>query len=96
MNLRTSTLEKSKDKKEMLETSLKIIGNCVNDKGLYERNVNKLTTLIFDMQCDKILVEEELMIKIIDFFRKLLDPYYLTYEEQQEIVGKIMKKIRES
>ena len=89
-------LEKSKDKKEMLETSLKIIGNCVNDKGLYERNVNKLTTLIFDMQCDKILVEEELMIKIIDFFRKLLDPYYLTYEEQQEIVGKIMKKIRES
>lgn len=42
-------LEKSKDKKEMLETSLKIIGNCVNDKGLYERNVNKLTTLIFDM-----------------------------------------------
>ena len=36
------------------------------------------------------------MIKIIDFFRKLLDPYYLTYEEQQEIVGKIMKKIRES
>lgn len=42
-------LEKSKDQKEMLETSLKIIGNCVNDKGLYERNVNKMTTLIFDM-----------------------------------------------
>lgn len=42
-------LEKSKDKKEMLETSLKIIGNCVNDQGLYQRNVNKLTTLIFDM-----------------------------------------------
>jgi len=42
-------LEKSKDQKEMLETSLKIIGNCVNDKSLYNRNVNKLTTLIFDM-----------------------------------------------
>ena len=36
------------------------------------------------------------MIKIMDFLRKLFDPYYLTYEEQQEIVGKIMEKIRES
>lgn len=36
------------------------------------------------------------MIKIINFFKKLLDPYYLTDEEQQEIVGKIIEKIRMS
>lgn len=42
-------LEKSKDKKEMLDTALKIIGNCVNDKTLYQRNASKLDNLIFDM-----------------------------------------------
>lgn len=42
-------LEKSKDQKEVLETALKIIGNCVNDKSLYQRNISKFDTLIFDM-----------------------------------------------
>lgn len=36
------------------------------------------------------------MIKIMDFLRKLFDPEYLTEEEQQIIVGKIIEKIRAS
>jgi len=34
--------------------------------------------------------------KIFNFLKRLLDPYYLTYEEQQEVVKKIIKKIKES
>ena len=36
------------------------------------------------------------MIKIMDFLRKLFDPEYLTEEEQQMVVGKIIEKIRAS
>lgn len=36
------------------------------------------------------------MMKIIEFFRRLFDPNYLTEEEQQVIVGKIIEKIRAS
>lgn len=36
------------------------------------------------------------MTKIINFFRKLFDPEYLTEEEQSEILGKIIKKIKEN
>lgn len=40
-------LEKSKDKDEMLDVCLKIIGNCVSDKRLYERNALKFKQLAF-------------------------------------------------
>lgn len=35
-------LEKTTDKDKMIELCLKIIGNCVNDQGLYERNIGKI------------------------------------------------------
>lgn len=31
-------LEKSQDRDEMLDACLKIVGNCLNDKSLYNRN----------------------------------------------------------
>lgn len=34
-------LEKSRNEKEMLDTCLKIVANCVGDKSLYERNIKK-------------------------------------------------------
>lgn len=42
-NRRTNTellikLEKSNNRDEMLDTCLKIVGNCLNDKSLYDRN----------------------------------------------------------
>ena len=36
------------------------------------------------------------MMKIMDFLKKLFNPEYLTEEEQQIIVGKIIEKIRSS
>ena len=36
------------------------------------------------------------MIKIINFLRKILDPNYLTEEEQQIVVERIIEKIRAS
>ena len=40
-------MEKSKSKEEMLDTCLQIIGNCVNDKSLYQRNRYKAKQLDF-------------------------------------------------
>ena len=40
-------LEKSKDKDEMLDVCLKIIGNCVSDDSLYRRNALKFKQLAF-------------------------------------------------
>lgn len=40
-------LEKSFDKEEMLDICLKIVGNCLGDKSLYERNIRKGEQLDF-------------------------------------------------
>lgn len=40
-------LEKSNDKDEMLDACLKIVGNCLNDKTLYDRNRQKGQQLDF-------------------------------------------------
>lgn len=40
-------LEKSNDKDEMLDACLKIVGNCLDDKTLYDRNRQKGQQLDF-------------------------------------------------
>lgn len=37
-----ATLEKTKNKDEMLDICLKIISNCVHDDSLYQRNISKV------------------------------------------------------
>lgn len=51
-NRRTNTellikIEKSKNKEEMLDACLKVIGNCVDDKSFYDRNRSKGRQLDF-------------------------------------------------
>ena len=53
--------------------------------------------LIFNIQCDKILLskKEKPMKKIFDFFRNIFCGKELTAEEEREMITKLVEKIKE-